>query len=90
MKKKSREEAEDRDFSSKIPNDLWAAYYDHPMAFELSSVKNSDSWLNIRKDVDSSAYIHKALLQRARTLTSNYPGEGDENCQRHRRSVYRR
>ena len=67
-------------FTAKIPDDLWAAYYDHPMAFELASVKNSDdfvgvldsvlqSWLNIRKDVDSSAYIHKALLQRVRTLT---------------------
>ena len=65
--------------TAKIPDDLWAAYYDHPMAFDLAAVRNSDdfvmtldcvlqSWLDIRRDVDSSAYMHKELLQRTRTL----------------------
>mgnify|MGYP004310342543 CR=1 FL=1 len=66
-------------FTAKTPDDLWAAYYEHPMAFAFSNVKNSDdfvvvldnvlqSWLSIRKEVDSSAYIHKDLLQRVRTF----------------------
>ena len=56
-------------FTAKIPDDLWAAYYEHPMAFAFSTVKSSDdfvvvldnvmeSWMNIRRDVDSSAYMH--------------------------------
>ena len=66
-------------FTAKIPDDLWAAYYEHPMALAFSNVKNSDdfvvvldnvleSWMNIRREVDASAYIHKELLQRVRTL----------------------
>ena len=66
-------------FTAKTPDDLWAAYYEHPMAFAFSNVKNSDdfvvvlddvleSWMNIRREVDASAYIHKELLQRVRTL----------------------
>ena len=65
--------------TAKIPDDLWTAYYDHPMAIDLTAVKNSDdfimtidsvlqSWMDIRRDVDSSAYMHKELLQRVRTL----------------------
>ena len=65
--------------TSKIPDDLWAAYYDHPMAHDLLTVSSSDdfivtidsvlqSWMDIRRDVDSSAYMHKELLQRVRTL----------------------
>ena len=65
--------------TAKIPDDLWTAYYDHPMAIDLTAVKNSDdfimtidsvlqSWMDIRRDVDSSAYMHKELLQRVRAL----------------------
>ena len=49
------------------------------MAYDLHSIKNSDdfldvldgtlqSWLDIRRDIDSTSYMHKDLLQRARTL----------------------
>ena len=31
--------------TAKTPDDLWAAYHEHPMAFDLAAVKNSDDFI---------------------------------------------